>query len=289
MVKISFIIVTYNSELLIEDCLSSIYKFADLPTEQFEVIIVDNSNAEGHRKLKNVLELLPYKPVVIHNSVNSGYGAGNNVGIRRAQGKTVAIMNPDVRIQSEIMRAVDEYFETHKDAGILSFRQIGGKNLTFYSRPEHKIYFLDGLNTKRRNKLLRFSPEKDFISGAFFFADRKKFIEIGMFDEYMFMYNEESDIARRFLASGYTQHLDPSHAYLHLIEARPFNEKSFDSELQTLKFYIRKHQLNESAIWRKYLWETWLKKKMAQILGRNADVERFSKMIALIKNCRSQK
>ena len=55
MVEISFIIVTYNSHLLISDCLSSIYNNADLPESNFEIIIVDNSNSEGHQKLIETL------------------------------------------------------------------------------------------------------------------------------------------------------------------------------------------------------------------------------------------
>ena len=40
MVKISFVIVTYNSEELIKDCILSIYDYADLDQSEFEIIIV---------------------------------------------------------------------------------------------------------------------------------------------------------------------------------------------------------------------------------------------------------
>ena len=284
MVKISFIIVTYNSHLLITDCLYSIYTNADLPEDKFEIIIVDNSNSEGHQNLINTLaEFQKNNLHIIHNPANNGYGAGNNIGVKHSKGKLIAIMNPDVRILTTIMQKTIVFFQNHQQTGVLSYKQLGGNNLTFYSRPEHKIPLFDGINTKFRNRNNKFHNTKDFLSGAFFFADKNKFLEIGLFDEKIFMYNEESDIAKRFLAKDYSLHLDPSEQYLHLIEERPFSEKAFKEELLSLKNYIQKYNLNENTIEKKYQNEFKIKKIIAKILNRETDKIRFEKMISLIK------
>lgn len=283
MVEISFIIVTYNSHLLISDCLSSIYNNADLPESNFEIIIVDNSNSEGHQKLiETLVEFKKNNLRVIHNSANNGYGAGNNLGIQHANGKIIAIINPDVRLLAPIMQKTIGFFQKQQQAGILSYKQLGGHDLTFYSRPEHKISLFDGINTKFRNKNNKFNNAKDFLSGAFFFADKNKFLEIGLFDEQIFMYNEESDIAKRFLSKGYSLNFDHSEKYLHLIEQRPFSEKAFKEELISLQYYIQKYNLNEESIIKKYINELKIKKRIAQILNREADKTRFAKMISLI-------
>lgn len=284
MVEISFIIVTYNSHLLIHDCLSSIYKNADLPESNFEIIIIDNSNSESHQKLIDTLTGFKKNNLqIIRNFANNGYGAGNNLGIQHAKGKLIAITNPDVRILAPIMQKAIGFFQKQQQAGILSYKQLGGNDLTFYSRPEHKISLFDGINTKFRNKNNKFNNAKDFLSGAFFFADKNKFLEIGLFDEKIFMYNEESDIAKRFLAKDYSLHLDPSEQYLHLIEERPFSEKAFKEELLSLKYYIQKYNLNENTIVKKYQNEFKIKKIIAKILNRETDKIRFEKMISLIK------
>ena len=43
MKRLSIIIVTYKSEHDIYDCLQSVWQFCDIPKEELEVIIVDNS------------------------------------------------------------------------------------------------------------------------------------------------------------------------------------------------------------------------------------------------------
>ena len=43
MKRLSIIIVTYNSEKDIFDCISSIKQWSDIPFEELEVIIVDNN------------------------------------------------------------------------------------------------------------------------------------------------------------------------------------------------------------------------------------------------------
>ena len=46
MKRLSIIIVTYNSEHDIYDCVSSIMKFSDIPLSEIELIIVDNNSRD---------------------------------------------------------------------------------------------------------------------------------------------------------------------------------------------------------------------------------------------------
>lgn len=285
--SVSIIIVTYKSKEYLWGCLDSILRFNDINNQKLEVIIVDHSPAEFSTELRKISEEHPLARLVrilfIHNESNTGYGAGNNLGIRNSSGDIICIMNPDVRFTSFLLNKVIKHFDSESNAGILSFKQIGGNNLTFYRRPEHKMHFIDGIVTKYRNRKDRFNSKKDFLSGAFFFADRQKFIEIGLFDENIFMYNEESDIARRFLQRGYALHYDASNTYLHLIESREFNEIAFKEEIISLRYYIEKFNLNADSIWRKYLQEVRFKLIISKMLRRSSDINRFSKMISVIK------
>ena len=44
MKKVSIIIVTYNSEHDIYDCVNSIRRYADIPLSEIELVIVDNGS-----------------------------------------------------------------------------------------------------------------------------------------------------------------------------------------------------------------------------------------------------
>ena len=79
MKKVSIIIVTYNSEKDIYDCISSIIEYSDIPLVEIELVVVDN-NSTGCDTMFNKLKTLWGEDIVlIKNSSNGGYGQGNNM------------------------------------------------------------------------------------------------------------------------------------------------------------------------------------------------------------------
>ena len=51
---------------------------------------------------------------MISNKINGGYGQGNNIGIRKASGSVILIMNPDVRLVQPIFAKALAHFEKTK-------------------------------------------------------------------------------------------------------------------------------------------------------------------------------
>jgi GT2 family glycosyltransferase len=191
--KISIIIVTYNSQSLISDCLQSILDYADISLDEIEIIVVDNSSGENAEELKSRVEnhsvAKKIKTKYIHNVANLGYGQGNNIGIFNSTGDIVCIMNPDVRFTEPLFKDVLLKFED-SNLALLGYKQTGGFDYSFYMKPELKSAF-SGWKMKLLNKRDSFNPKKHYLSGAFFFIDKNKFSQIGMFDEKIFMYFEE--------------------------------------------------------------------------------------------------
>ena len=93
MKKLSLIILTYNSEKDIYDCLNSVYKYNDIG-DYLEIIVVDNNSDNYIQMQKNIMTQYP-DVQIIANHKNGGYGQGNNLGIRAASAPIVSIMNPD--------------------------------------------------------------------------------------------------------------------------------------------------------------------------------------------------
>ena len=71
--KLSIIIVSYNTKDLTLDCINSVFKFA--PKIKFEVVVVDNGSSDG------TVESLPKSVKVIKNNANLGLSRANNQGI----------------------------------------------------------------------------------------------------------------------------------------------------------------------------------------------------------------
>lgn len=284
-VEISVVIVCYKSDDYIVGCIDSIINHSDLAQDRFEIIVVDNSPKEdADRNFKNLRERYDFRNLLlIHNSHNGGYGHGNNVGIRNSTGKYICIMNPDVRLLQSLFKDVLLKFHD-PELALLGYRQTGGFNLSFYIKPEFKSA-VSGWKTRLINKFQVFDSRKHYLSGAFFFVKRDIFEEVGLFDESIFMYFEEPDIANRLAAKKYRIDYDPSKKYLHLVGDRlGWSPQSFSLEMKSLKYYLKKFNIPENTNIRRYLAEYQLKILAAKILNDKERLDKFRKEVAYIKN-----
>ncbi|SKB87499.1 Glycosyltransferase, GT2 family [Soonwooa buanensis] len=285
-VEISIIIVTYNSQDLIKGAIDSIYNLADISKTRFEIIIVDNSPFDGHQLLKKNIENNFYNAsnlYVIHNVKNGGYGQGNNVGICKAKGKIICIMNPDVLFLEPLMKDALLKFQSNSQLALLGYKQTGGFDYSFYLKPEFRNSF-SGFQMKLYNKFENFSAIKHYLSGAFFFIDKEKFEKIGLFDENIFMYFEEPDVSNRLLNAGYEIQYDKSKKYMHLVGNRiEYSDFGFKNEMKSLLYYIKKHGLNKKKFLTAFVSEYRVKMRIAKIIGDTNRLEKFSKELSLIQ------
>lgn len=110
MQLISIIIVTWNSEEFIENCLKSI--FENKRTIDLEVIVVDNASQDETVKI-----IKGFKPEVklISNQKNLGYARGNNQGIEIAQGEYILLLNPDIELKDNSLKLMLRFLQEHKE------------------------------------------------------------------------------------------------------------------------------------------------------------------------------
>lgn len=272
MVKVSIIIVTYNSKKYIDNCLNSLLKFNDIG-DNLEIIIVDNSSQEVCKELFSyVRENFNPRIKLVHNERNGGYGQGNNIGIGIASGEIIGIMNPDIIHTDSLFKDVIFQFEMEKQLGMLGFKQMGGKEISFYIRQEFQRPFLNSILTKTYNKLNIFYPEKMYMSGAYFFSTKSVFEKIGFFDENLFLYCEESDLTLRLMKHDYKIKFDHRKSYIHDIDDR--NDPSIqtlDRLLESTKYYCEKFGFSFKKFKSNYSRELFLKSKLLKIFGKKVD------------------
>lgn len=244
--KVSLIIVTYYSRDLIVQCINSIYENNDLSFNEIEIIVVDNSNDDEHLLLKDLLyKNISHKIKIIHNPKNGGYGQGNNIGAKISQGNIIGIINPDVRLQEPLFQKTISHFE-NKMVSSVGFQQKNNQlDYSFFHRPEFFFPLYSSILTKFCNKNSKFIDKKFYLSGALVFFRKSDFFEIGMYDETMFMYLEETDIANRINKINKISVFDPSKNYIHLMEQKEsFNEWLLDVGVSSIKIYFKKHNFN---------------------------------------------
>ena len=202
MKKLSIIIVTYNSEKDIYECLDTIYSHCDIPIKELEVIIVDNNSTDCATMFNKLKTLWGEDIVLIKNSSNGGYGQGNNVGIRQCSAPVVLIMNPDVRLVCPIFRKAINLFSKNKNMCILGMKQwltLNEPSSNSFTCTSRMNGYLSTILSALCTRLDIYLAKYMYFSGSCFFINKAMFETVGLFDESVFLYGEEDDIHYRLM------------------------------------------------------------------------------------------
>lgn len=241
--KLSVVIVTYNSENDIFDCLKSVYGYSDIPAAELEVIVVDNNSLRCDDTFSRIHSSYP-DVKLLRNERNGGYGQGNNIGIRYASAPVILIMNPDVRLMEPVFATALQAFE--KDSGLCMY---GMKQMFSESRASMRSFsFTNMMNgylwvmlTAVCNRMEWFIPRYQYIQGSCFFVRKSAMEAVGMFDESFFLYGEEDDLHYRIVAEyGPAIIYNPKLRFIHLVEER---SPDLEYEKKLLDVAIRRHEL----------------------------------------------
>jgi len=217
---IGIVIVTYNSEKYLENCLSSAGAELDTVKNEAEkypgrrtVVVVDNASEDGSVTL---IEKKFPKAELIKNKQNKGFAWAANQGIRQCllQGcRYVLLLNPDTKMeQGSLLEMLKTMKEDQK-------RVVVQPMITLMEEPElintwGNEYRGFGLVTLGgyREKIPSYDlgiPDApiNFASGACMLVKAKLFEEIGYFDQGFFMYYEDTEFSKRVKDAGYEIYL----------------------------------------------------------------------------------
>lgn len=243
MKRLSIIIVTYNSEKDIYDCVSSIVKYVDIPLSELELIIVDNNSQASEVMFARLRELYGDSIICIKNTHNGGYGQGNNVGIRTANAPIILIMNPDVRLTEPVFRTSIEAFENNPKLCIYGMKQMltpTRPSLASFTCTYMVNGYVQTVLTGLCNRMDKYLPRYMHFSGSCFYIRKSMFEEVGLFDETIFMYGEEDDIHYRLWHAGYKKMVyNKNLHYIHLVKDRKPN---LEYELRLIDVAIKQNE-----------------------------------------------
>ena len=126
MYLVSIVVLTYNSEKNIENCIKGI---CELDYENFELIIVDNDSSDGTKQyLADVNFKNKFQTKIVLNSSNLGYNLGNLSGIKISKGDFIAIINPDVILEKSWLKNIMKSMEENSNRIIISGKLLNSDN-----------------------------------------------------------------------------------------------------------------------------------------------------------------
>ncbi len=203
---LSIVILSFNSKTDLERLLPSV--FSSQTKYSYEVIVVDNGSSDG------TVAWLPttnYPLLTIKNS-NTGFASGNNLGIKQSLGKYVLLLNPDTKIEVDILEKMLDFMEQNSEVGISGCKVLkpdGTLDLACRRRfPNIANSFLrlSGISNRNYNYSnisINQSMEVDSVMGAFLLIRKSIIDKIGLLDESFFMYGEDLDWCWRCQEAGF--------------------------------------------------------------------------------------
>src|SRR2546421_9545590 len=226
MAEISVIIVSWNACRYLRDCLNSLRETSGALLR--EVIVVDNASTDGSPEM--VAEQFP-EVTLIRSTENLGFARANNLGLRRASGSLLALVNSDVIVHPGCFQELAAFIERYPKVGLAGPKILGGDGglqLTCGQLPTVwnttcRLLALDRVLSawplfsgfQMRHWDYDRRAEVQVLSGCFWVARRAAVNEVGELDEQFFFYAEDMDWCKRFGDAGWKIALVPEATATH--------------------------------------------------------------------------
>ncbi len=229
-INLSIVIVNYQTANLVTQCLDSLLH--QLENREAQVVIVDNCSRDNSvNVLRNWITIHDVRKVIhlLEAHSNSGFSAGNNLGIRAVEADLYLLLNSDTILRPEAVAAMLRSARNHPEAGIISPRLewpdgIPQQSCFRYVSPISE--FIDAAQSGPITTLLNCfnvplpvsnaTVTPAWTSFACVLVRREVIDTVGLMDEGFFMYFEDLEYCRRARKAGWNIVHNPEARIVHL-------------------------------------------------------------------------
>jgi GT2 family glycosyltransferase len=222
---LSIVIVSFNAKEDLERCLESLH--AAPPSIPHDITLVDNASSDG--VVDVVRRRWPGVQVIV-NSVNRGFAAANNAGIRASRGDMVLLLNSDTVVPAGAIDTLASRLRSRTDAAVAGPRLVDGAGRaelsfgsmispfgelkqrlvgTLYARGVPPVAGWVARDLQREHTV-------DWVSGACLLVYRADAEAVGLLDERYFLYTEDVDFCAAIRSRGRSILFVPAAEVTHL-------------------------------------------------------------------------
>lgn len=248
---LAIIVVSTNEARWLDACLQTVFEHAG--SASLDVVVVDNDSTDGTPEL--VESRFPAARVV--ESANHGFGHANNRGALTCSARYVLFLNPDTEVVAgtfgELVAALDE----RPEVGLVGVRQItadGELWPTIRRFPSFLRALSEALGSEKWPFCAAWSGERvldlslydqelecDWTSGSFMLTRREALLSGGYFDERLFIYSEDPELALRIKKAGWQVRHLPGMTIIHHAAKGGVRPKMVAQDAFSRLQYARKH------------------------------------------------
>ncbi len=267
-------IVNYRSAELSLRALASLRSELEHPSLSVRALVVENASGDEAVLAREIPERFGDFTDLVVSKHNGGFGAGNNLAMRRAfeQGfepDYVLCLNPDTEVRPGGVLELVRFMEANPRVGIAGSRfehadgsewPIAFRFPTVWSEVEGGCVLGVVTRLLANHSVAREmgdTPARvDWLPGASMILRRKMLEEIGGFDESYFLYFEETDLCLRAQAAGYETWHVPQSRVMHIrgqstgvtvLNELPKRLPAYWFESRR-RYYVKNHGLGYAAL-----------------------------------------
>ncbi len=245
-IDLSIVIVNYNTLQLTLNCIESIYR----ETKKFsvEIILIDNASHESPEPIKDAFPEI----ILIKSTANLGFGAANNIGIEKARGEFILLLNSDTIIVDNALGKSVEFmrsdFALDNNIGLMGCKLVyqDGKhqNSVFYNYSSLQALVKSNpiLNAifGKKSIIKKDSHFVAGVSGAFMMFRTEVFEKVKPFDPDIFMYSEETELCRNRVGNYFKIYYWTGATVIHLMGKSSNPEKAYQQNFASYAFSVYK-------------------------------------------------
>ncbi|SHF40928.1 hypothetical protein SAMN05444405_10887 [Bacteroides luti] len=235
--ELSIITINYNGMKDTGELIKSLQEHVSFP---YEIIVVDNASKINEAVL--LQEKYPYI-ISIRSERNLGFSGGNNLGISKAKGKYIFLLNNDTFIEENTFHYLIKRLESAPQIGAVSPKikfAIPSRNIQFAG-------YIPLSPITLRNDLIGFKEVDNgqfdtpirtpYCHGAAMMVKKEVLEKVGYMPEIYFLYYEELDWSTQIEKAGYELWYEP-HCTVYHKESQSTGQQSY---LRT--FYLTRNRL----------------------------------------------
>ncbi|MEO8601332.1 MAG: glycosyltransferase family 2 protein [bacterium] len=215
---LSVVVVNWNGREHLEVCLGSLQQ-QTLPG--IEIVLVDNGSSDG--SLDFVATRFGAAVRVVALADNHGYAGGLNAGLHAARGRLLMALNSDTEVAPECCARLVAAADAQPTSGMFSPKILAFDDRDVIDNVGHLLY-ADGLS-RGRGRLERDTGQYDtegeigLPSGCAVVLRRAMLNDIGLFDEDLFAYCDDTDLGLRGRLAGWRCRAVPGAVVFHKYSA----------------------------------------------------------------------
>ncbi len=249
---VSIVTVNYNGKKYLKNCFNSLDKL-NYPKPKLEFIMVDNGSSDD--SVEFVKRNYPEVKIIL-NDVNN-YCRANNLGIKNAKGKFIALLNNDMVVSKDWLEELLEVLKSDKSIGVVGSKILfmDGKIQSAGHEELPNFYWVDrGCFENSLDAYNKIEEVNSLCGGAVLY--RKDALEqVDYFDEDFNMYIEDVDISIRLRKKGWKLVYVPKSLVRHIHHGTAQKELSlFYSERNRLLLLVKHYpkKLSSALLGRGY-------------------------------------